>query len=338
MDKYGWILKIKEIHVYSVFHKNEGLLKYKITNLKKSRKSGIEGLWAFDENHKYKVTFLIKNNILYTNSIRIGSDYNKEEAKAIFKLPTTKTFHLIWGVGMGIVDGIPMSNQVLLSKNELAIEEAEKKFVLMGYAPDETLTVIDHEPNYLNNYDENKNDSPYRTKNPNDWILKKTIYIHHWVLGSNEIKAYEAQIIRNPKSDNNFLCIWKYDIDYKYKGFLSINDGIMFVRTQNQNETDYVMSMFKLPKNRRFNVVWGVAVGLMRGEPVANRTFISHHKFSPKEALKEYDKKGYDKKKSFLMPPKNPDEGNQIEDIKISDSDFNNIVSIAKKIIDEEKN
>ena len=84
--------------------------------------------------------------ILYINSYR-KDQY--EEVLSLFPYPANFQFDILWGVAVGITSGVPASFRVLLSSEELSLEQAEKEFEVAEAVRENSLIPMEYNPNKL---------------------------------------------------------------------------------------------------------------------------------------------------------------------------------------------
>ena len=149
-----------------------------------------------------------------------------------------------------------------------------------------------------------------------DWLLDyKETRLYNYE-NDGKIVGYDLvceRIIKDEKSgmEKGVSVSWSYKDrgrEFKYTGTAEIREKNLFIHSSRTDENEEVLTIFPIPSNYCFSMLWGVEVGTVEGLPSALRILWTTKRLTASEVKKEFKRVGATLENSFIAMNYNPDE------------------------------
>lgn len=344
MGKYDWLLEeYNRTYVYN-YEKDIQAITGSAVNVENivkenGREQGVRLSWYYTDKDKdrifnYTGTAKIRERNLFIYSQRTDE---QEEVLTIFPLPFNYRFDVLFGVAVGTSGGFPTAFRVLWSSKRLSIAQAEKEFEQIGaslknslisldYNPDEYVSALAEEEQRTTVEDDlvSLEEIVYKSreqvgekKNPGkyDWLQEyKNSYEYNYERIPKKLTRHPIRyegVLEEKGTKVGINVSWAYREGkrvFEYSGVAQIRERNFYVYSQRMDGHEDVLTIYPLPFDFRFDVLFGVVVGTSGGFPTAFRVMWSNRRLSLAQAEREFERIGATVENSLITMNYNSDE------------------------------
>lgn len=160
-----------------------------------------------------------------------------------------------------------------------------------------------------------------------DWIMEQEVlYIHSYrfeeeTIGSYMVTAHEHEKKKGEEEKESLIMRWRGHENFRYIGILEIKENFIYLNSTRDDKSDKVFSIFPVPKLKKVNTLWGMALSVYKGFPVSNVLLATGNEISKKSIQQEFQTMGFNKE-NFEFALKYDFEQKNKEIIDIDDDDL----------------